>query len=137
MNDQRKCLTCSKAIAGRADKKYCSDYCRATNRNAQKKQVPALVHFVDQKLKHNRQVLSELNPTGKARVDKEELIRKGFHAGYFTNVYQTRKGHTYFFCYDYGYRILSEQEVLIVQLQPYVQQQFDNSVLEEEIAYIT
>lgn len=136
MNDHRKCLTCSKPIAGRADKKYCSDYCRATFRNAKQKQLPAYVHFVNQKLLHNRAVLSELNPAGKTKVHKEQLLQRGFHVGYFTNTFQTQKGHTYFFCYDYGYCILPDEKVLIVQLQPYVKQEFDNSVWEEEISYI-
>lgn len=136
MKDQRQCLTCNKPIAGRTDKKFCSDYCRATSRNAKQKQLPAYVHFVYQKLLHNRQLLSELNPKDKAKVDKKELLNRGFHAGYFTNIYKTKKGTTYYFCYDYGYSLLSNDKILIVKLQPYVQEQFEQGLEDDEILFL-
>lgn len=136
METPRQCLTCSKAITGRADKKFCSDYCRATYRNAKQKQLPAYVHFVHQKLLHNREVLVELCPEGKAKVEKEKLVQRGFHAGYLTNVYQTKKGTCYSFCFDYGYCSLPHGKVLIVKLQPYVQEQFEQGLLDEKTLYL-
>jgi hypothetical protein len=48
------------------------------------------------------------------------LERAGFDFRYFTNLYRTQKGNTYHFCYDYGYLLLPEDKVLIVNQQPYM-----------------
>ncbi|PVY37356.1 hypothetical protein [Pontibacter virosus] len=40
--------------------------------------------------------------------------------GYLTQVYRTQKGNTYHLCYDYGYLLLPEEKVLIVNWQPYM-----------------
>jgi len=58
---------------------------------------------VNNRLRKNRRILRELNPDGKAKVKKQTLLSKGFSFKYFTNVYTTKEGKVYYFCYEYGY----------------------------------
>ena len=45
----------------------------------------------------------------------------GYNFNYFTNIYTTTKGVTYYYCYDYGYRLLEENgKVLLVKKLDYV-----------------
>jgi len=48
-------------------------------------------------------------------------VLQSFNFNYFTHQYKTAKGNTYHFCYDYGYLLLPEEKVLIVNWQPYMQ----------------
>jgi hypothetical protein len=46
----------------------------------------------------------------------------GFDFRHFTHLYRTKQGNTYHFCYDYGYFLLPDEKVLIVNWQPYMEQ---------------
>ncbi|GAB3196000.1 hypothetical protein ABID22_001685 [Pontibacter aydingkolensis] len=48
------------------------------------------------------------------------LQQAGFDFRHFTHLYRTSKGNTYHFCYDYGYLLLEDEKVLIVNWQPYM-----------------
>ena len=39
----------------------------------------------------------------------------GFHFTYFTEQYSTEKKETYIYCYEYGYKLLSENKLLVVK----------------------
>lgn len=113
------CLSCGQPIQGRADKKYCDDTCRSTYNNRLNGSSINLVRNVNRQLSKNRQILSELNPTGKARLPRENLVQRGFNFEYFTSIYETRKGARYFFCYDQGYLLLDNDDVMLVVKQEY------------------
>lgn len=100
---EKYCLECNTRIYGRMDKKFCSDACRNSYNNRHNSDATNLMRNVNNTLRKNRRVLADLNPTGKARVTREALARKGFNFTYFTNMYQTKSGNTYYFCYDQGY----------------------------------
>lgn len=72
-------------------------------------------------LRKNRRILSELNPSGKITTDGITLAEKGFNFHYYTNIYITKKGGKYYFCYDYGYLKLENDQYFLVQKQDYVQ----------------
>ncbi len=101
--EQKKCLECGEPITGRPDKKFCSDYCRNTYNNKLNSDVITYVRKINHILRKNRRILEELNPYGKTKVNKEKMLSKGFNFNFFTNVYQTQNGNTYYFCYDQGY----------------------------------
>lgn len=105
--EKRYCKVCNEEIHGRRDKLYCSDYCRATQFNSLHLEVTGLIRRVNYTIRKNRNILEKLNTGGETRVHKRTLIDNGLNFHYFTSVYQSRAGHTYFFCYDQGYR---EQE---------------------------
>ncbi len=116
----RKCLECGEEIEGRVDKKFCSDQCRNTYNNRLNSDSINYVRKVNAILRKNRRVLSILNPNGKTKVSKSQLASEGFNFDYFTNVYQTKQGKTYYFCYDQGFLKLDEDLYALVVKQEYV-----------------
>lgn len=118
---KKYCLECKTIIAGRADKKFCSDYCRSTYNNHQKSELLKTIREINKTLFNNMQILRRLNSSGKTKVTKSELSKEGFNFNYFTNLYTTKNGNTYYFCYDYGYRYLNDNdEILVVKKEGYI-----------------
>ena len=118
---KRICPECGDEYTGRSDKKYCSPNCRSTFHNRQNAELQAFQRSINNILRHNRNVLAELNPDGKANVKKERMIDRGFKFRYFTNEYTTRNGTLYHFCYDYGYKVEEGEWVLVIKRQEYVE----------------
>ena len=71
-------------------------------------------------LKRNRDILLSFNPDGKANVAKSKLQSAGFNFNYQTNIYTTKAGKTYYFCYDLGYIILENDYCGLVVKQEYI-----------------
>ena len=113
----KACLHCSKPLRGRSDKKFCDDYCR-NNYNNQIKSTPHnYVRNINNALGKNRRILDELLPAEeeKCTINKEKLMHLGFSFKYITHIYTTKKGSSYFFCYDLGYLPLDNDWYLIVK----------------------
>jgi predicted nucleic acid-binding Zn ribbon protein len=121
---KRECTQCGQMITGRADKQYCSNQCRAAASNSRKADDAGerLMKEINNKLRHNRQVLQRASPEGKTTLRREVLQLAGFDFRHFTHLYRTKQGTTYHFCYDYGYLLLEDEKVLIVNWQPYMEQ---------------
>lgn len=98
-----KCKNCESELLGRSDKKYCSDQCRSEYYNRSHGQENKYIREVNTILKKNRTILKALNPTGKNKVHRDMLLQKGFRFEYCTNIYTTKAGKEYTFCYDHGY----------------------------------
>ena len=62
MEEKRKCLECGVEIMGRADKKFCSDYCRNAYNNRNNKAQVSLIRNINNRLKKNWRILETLNP---------------------------------------------------------------------------
>ena len=120
---KRNCPECGEEYTGRSDKRYCSPPCRSAYHNRKNAAENAFQRSVNNILRHNRNVLAELNPDGKARVRRDRIIDRGFKFRYFTNEYVTRKGALYRFCYDYGYLVedVSKDWVFLIKRQEYVE----------------
>jgi predicted nucleic acid-binding Zn ribbon protein len=103
MNEPKACPVCGDPIIGRMDKKFCSDQCRNTFNNRKNNYSSDTIRKIDKILKNNHRILMLLNPDGKTKVSKKRLLSQGFNFEYFTNIYHTQKGTTYFFCYEQGY----------------------------------
>lgn len=119
-NEKRTCVQCGDELFGRRDKKYCSDYCRATAHNEQNRDYSNYMRRVNNILRKNRRILAAHNPKGKAKVTKTVLMEDGFNFAYHTNIYETKKGGKYFFCYDQGYIQLEDNLYALVVRQEYV-----------------
>jgi len=119
---EQVCLACQKTFQGRIDKKYCCDDCRFTANNLKRRESAEakIIASVNSTLRKNRSILKSLNPEGKTTVWKEYLVLQGFDFRYHTHQFQTRQGNLYYFCYEYGYLLLAEDKVLIVNWQPYM-----------------
>jgi len=109
------CLDCNTLLRGRVDKKFCDDQCRSNYNNKLKGKDQAVVKEIDQILKRNRKILASKNPTGKTKVKRSALTDKGFNFNYHTHTYETQKGTIYIFCYEYGYLLLENEDVLLVK----------------------
>jgi len=111
------CLTCSKPIRGRTDKKFCDDYCRNNYNNQLKSSTTNLVRNINNALGKNRRILENFFHSGEETIKttKDKLLEKGFQFKYFTNTYTNKKGTVYFFCYDLGYLPLENDWYLLVR----------------------
>lgn len=111
----RSCLDCGTLLKGRSDKKFCDDQCRSNYNNRLKAEDNSFMRQVNGILKKNHSILQKLNPDGKQKIAREKLLKQGFDLNYHTHIYQTQKGGTYFFCYEHGYLILNDTEILLVK----------------------
>ncbi|AZB26602.1 MULTISPECIES: hypothetical protein [Chryseobacterium] len=111
------CLECGEKIIGRSDKKFCNDACRNAYNNKQNKDSTNLMRNINNKLRKNYRILTEVNIDGKTKVAKSKLDSLGFDFDYFTNIKVYKNGSEYKFIYDYGYKLLEEDFILIVKNQ--------------------
>ncbi len=110
------CLTCSKQIKGRTDKKFCDDYCRNNYNNQLKSNTINLVRNINNALGKNRRILENFfGAEEMTKTTKDKLLEKGFQFKYITHTYTNKKGNVYFFCYDIGYLPLEGDWYLLVK----------------------
>lgn len=113
--EKKLCLNCSLPVSGRTDKKFCDDACRSTYHSRFNSADADYVKRINQQLKRNRKILQALNPKGKAKVSRKELLARGFDFQCFTGIYKTEKHACYYFCYEMGYLLLEQDYVLLVK----------------------
>ncbi len=115
--ETKTCLSCGKAVKGRSDKKFCDDYCRAAYNNDLKSAANNFIRNVNNALGKNRRILESLLPEGETKksVNKDKLIEQGFQFKYHTEQLTYKNGNSYSFCYEYGYRPLEDNWILIVK----------------------
>jgi len=118
--EKRKCQECDSKLSGRKDQKFCSDYCRNTYNNRLNEDATKYVRRINTILRKNRRILERLNPQGKKTVDGILLAEEGFNFHYYTNIYTTKTGSQYFFCYEQGYLKLDDDRYMLVVKQDYV-----------------
>ena len=110
------CLECGKKLVGRADKKFCEDYCRNAYNNKINKDSKNLIRNINNRLRKNYRILDSFTLTeGKTKTTRTRLIDKGFDFEFITNTYTTKKRTTYFFVYDLGYLPLDNDYYMIVK----------------------
>jgi len=118
--EEKRCLECDEIIQGRIDKKFCGDQCRNIYNNRSKHYSNNFIRNTNNILRKNRQILACLNPDGKSTVHKTRLLNRGFNFNYFTNVYTTKTGKTYHYCYEYGYLAIENDYYALVKKKDYV-----------------
>lgn len=112
---QKTCLECGEKIIGRADKKFCNDYCRNAYNNKRNKDAKNLIRNINNRLRKNYRILESLNPDKKTKTTRSKLLDKGFSFDYFTEIYTTKKGTIYYFVYDQGYLPLENNYYALVR----------------------
>jgi len=70
---------------------------------------------INNKLRKNYRVLSELNTEQKSKTTRAKLLSKGFDFDFFTNILLTKTGNTYYFLYDQGYMMLDNDFYILVK----------------------
>jgi predicted nucleic acid-binding Zn ribbon protein len=131
--DIKHCLSCGGNVSGRMGKKFCSDQCRAQFHNKKKNKDEKWIKGLNSLLRKNRTILKNLNPVGLSTVRQEVLKKHQFDFRFYTHQFKTRNGATYYFCYEWGYQILPEGKVLIVNWQDYMKPV--SSLAEERSTY--
>jgi len=111
---KRHCESCDEVLIGRADKRFCSDQCRAAYNNAQNRESNNYVRRVNHILRKNRRILAQFNPDGKTKTHRNRLTSAGFNFNYFTHIYKTQSGNVYYFCYEQGYLMLERDYLALV-----------------------
>ncbi|MDF9799251.1 putative nucleic acid-binding Zn ribbon protein [Catalinimonas alkaloidigena] len=135
MTVSKTCAICHTPIHGRADKKFCSDACRASFHNHQKVARNALIRKVNQQLLINHRVLLAFikdDPQTFPVIDKQMLLQKGFDAQWHTSR-RVISGKAFYFCYDVGYTVLNAEQVMLRLLPSYPMNDGLNSQVEEEV----
>ena len=113
--EQKKCLECGEPFKGRSDKKYCSDYCRNSHNNKINTDSKNLIRNINNRLRKNYRVLTELNSSGKTKVIRNTLINHNFDFSLFTSIYTTKTGNVYYYIYDQGYLELDNDYFLLIK----------------------
>ncbi len=112
----KQCPECGSKIVGRADKKFCSDYCRNAFHNKRNKDHKNLLRKINNRLRKNYRILESLPlKNGKTSITKTRLLDTGFDFELITSLYTTKKGTTYYFVYDMGYLPLERDYYMIVK----------------------
>lgn len=115
------CKVCKEKFKGRSDKMFCSDQCRASFNNQNKKEGEREIRVVNSILRKNRTILKSINPQGKSTVKKEFLELSGFDFRFFTTYFKTaNSGVLYFFIYEFGYCDLGGGKILVINRQAYM-----------------
>lgn len=117
---EKLCSQCSKPLVGRADKKFCDDQCRNAFYNTVNSDATNYVRRVNNILRKNRRILKKLNQGEKPKLSKAKLLSLGYQLQYFTNIYTTKTGKQYFFCYEQGYIELDNDWLALVLKKDYV-----------------
>jgi hypothetical protein len=76
-----------------------------------------LVRHINNILKRNRRILVEfLGGVEKPLlVDKDRLLVSGFRFEFYTGQFRNENHEVYYYCYDFGYRLLDADKVMIVK----------------------
>jgi predicted nucleic acid-binding Zn ribbon protein len=125
--ETKVCKECGEPIQGRSDKQFCSDACRNMYHYRANNAPINYVRNVVNVLKRNRRILAELNngPDGKAKVHRERLLERGYNFLYHTNLYRTKAGNTYVFCFEHGFQEIGENWFLLVRRDEYLERAGD------------
>ncbi len=115
-SETKICHSCGKPIRGRSDKKFCDDYCRNTYNNRLNGVDNNFIRNINNALRRNRRILEELlqGTTNSGTSMREDLFNMGFQFQYFTHVQTTKQGKTAYFCYDFGYQLLTPESLKIM-----------------------
>lgn len=73
------------------------------------------VRKLNQILNKNRKLLREETASGQSNVKRENLSKKGFDFDYHTHYHLSDAGKVYIFCYEYGYTLAGDDEVILMK----------------------
>ena len=117
---ERKCLQCGDEIQGRSDKKFCSDYCRSAYNYGTKFENYSYIKKVNNILRKNYRILTELAPNGKAKVSRTKMIDLGYNFMFHTHTYTNKNGITYYYVYDKGYLPIENEFLALMDKPDYI-----------------
>ncbi|MBD3581691.1 hypothetical protein [Flavobacterium selenitireducens] len=111
----KNCAECGDKLSGREDKKFCSDGCRNVFNNKINKDSNNFMRNINNLLRRNYRILTQLNTNGATTASRAELVNMGFDFEYVTGIRTTKKGKTYYFLYDHGYHKHSGDDFRLIR----------------------
>jgi hypothetical protein len=115
-----QCQFCQREMHGRKDKKFCSDICRVEFHNALNRDSSKFMANINKILRKNRRILEAFHKENITKVTKAQLLDEGFKFSYFTNLFHTKAGKTYYFIYEQGYIHLENNQYALVIKHEYI-----------------
>ena len=119
----KTCMECGDKIVGREDKKFCSDGCRNNYNNKINKDSNNFMRNINNRLRRNYRILSDLAVNGKTYASRRKLISRGFDFEHFTSLQTTKKGKTCHFLYDLGYTVSGRERYLLLRKETTIAKQ--------------
>ncbi len=114
---EKNCLECNEKITGRIDKKFCGDHCRNSYNNRINRTSKNLIRNINNRLRKNYKILSDLSASGETKISRSILFDKGFNFKLFTSTEVGKNGNNVFYIYDQGYAKLAPDTFLLVYNQ--------------------
>lgn len=113
--EKKKCLFCGREINGRIDKKYCDDICRNNYNYQRNKPNDTIIKEVNKSLACNRKILHLFCRNEKTVVKRQLLVDNNFDFSLMTGIYKTKKCQEYRLLYDYAYKNIDDDHVLVIK----------------------
>ena len=110
---KRCCVFCGRELVGRSDKRFCDDACRNNYGYQRNKSGNVAINRVNKSLLHNRNVLKSIAKCGRKVVKRQFLVEKDFDFEVITGIYKTYKDQEYMMLYDYAYKYVNDEDVLV------------------------
>jgi len=104
---ERYCRECGAPIAGRPDKRFCSDACRIAWHNHRYYKQLRPTAAVNQKLARNRRILEAVCAAGVHSVRLSDRRMEGYDRRYFTSVVRLPLRLARYRVYEYSFYILA------------------------------
>lgn len=111
----KNCLFCHDRIHGRTDKKFCNDYCRSAFNNQHTITKLPHIRSITHILVKNRKVLEKWANKKRNPVKLQDVLSDGLNLTYCTQTVLQPVGNPHYFCYDYGYQLLPNDQCRILQ----------------------
>ena len=113
--EKRCCIFCGRELTGRSDKKFCDDNCRNNHSYKQNKCNNDVINKINKSLLYNRNILKSITKSRRKIVKKQILVNNKFNFDMMTGVRRTQKQQEYKLVYDYAYRYINDEDVLIIK----------------------
>lgn len=113
--EKRCCIFCGRELSGRSDKKFCDDNCRNNYGYQRNKYNNDVINKINKSLLYNRNILKSITKSRRKIVKKQILVNNKFNFDMMTGVRRTQKQQEYKLVYDYAYRYINDEDVLIIK----------------------
>lgn len=129
----KTCPECGQIVIGRADKKFCDDYCRNTFNNRNNSDASNYVRNINNVLRKNRRILESKFNNKLTRISFLHLASEGFSFLLHTHTVRNKRGKIWHYCYEYGYMYSSPGHIIINRTKPKDLFVFENYLPQENI----
>ncbi|MBQ9584151.1 MAG: hypothetical protein IJR25_07510 [Bacteroidales bacterium] len=101
----RRCRECDSPLAGRSDKKFCSDDCRTAWHNRRYRQELSAAAQLNRILRCNRRILASIYDAGESKVSLSDSRVSGYDSRFFTAAERLPLWRVRYYCYEFSYEL--------------------------------